>query len=556
VLDANGDGLLDLLGGRTPEEESGGGCLYLNASEPGPIRFVPDPRVCNQDLRATSVSAFDVDGDGKDEMFLMFFQNIVEVRLTESGVTQYQHFDPSLFTDARALCDPSSLVPMDIDLDGDLDALVGCTSPNSRVLDMFEDDVSYWLQTHLLRNQDGQLRLETGPWAEELSLLGNPLTFGLVDLDENGLIDLVATNDSFSTEGRRNLHLAPGTLHVRCRPDETCIWHERQVVDGEQGFGSFMGVGVVRVAAERLLLLTDWGAKRALDLGAEGWPDAADRFGLQLPDNDGFALYSWSALVDDFDLDGLDDILFTHGMPADGDVPGHGAHVPFLVVQNQDEQFSLYKDGLGFLLPAQRMRVQREVPPSQRSAIRADFDRDGILDLLLVFALGFPELYTDATGQATRCTVFPQPAFAPAWGHSFAFRLHADDVWHEWFVWGGMRVGNANALLLPARQGELRWPSGAVTPWDCGIRTTLTLTEPEWLTIAREDAEVSVQIDMRWWKLNEAQDLSLHWRLNEQTGVETVQASSPGLWRLSGIPDGARVLVQLDDRYIPRWWQL
>jgi hypothetical protein len=282
------------------------------------------------------VSAFDVDGDGKDEMFLMFFQNIVEVSQTESGIAQRQHFDASLFSDVRGLCEPSSLVPLDIDLDGDLDALIGCTAPNIRVDNMFEDDTSFWLQSHLLRNEEGQLRLESGPWAEEPRLLGNPLTFGLVDLDENGLIDLVAPNDSFSTEGRRNLHLAPGTLHVRCRPDETCIWQDRQIVEGEQGFGSFMGVAVVRVAARRLLILTDWGAKRALDLGAEGWPDAAARFGLQLADNDGFALYSWSTLVDDFDLDGLDDILITHGMPADGDVPGHGAHVPFLVVQNQE----------------------------------------------------------------------------------------------------------------------------------------------------------------------------------------------------------------------------
>jgi len=119
-----------------------------------------------------------------------------------------------------------------------------------------------------------------------------------------------------------------------------------------------------------------------------------------------------------------------------------------------------------------------------------------------------------------------------------------------------MRVGNANALLLPARQGELRWPSGAVTPWDCGIRTTLTLAEPQWLTVSRQDTLVRVEVDMPWWQLNDASELRLHWRLGEQTGVETMRQDTVGLWLVSGVPNGARVLVQLNERYIPRWWQL
>lgn len=555
ILDADGDSDLDLLGGRTPEEDAGGACLYLNESTPGTIRFVADDRICGQGFAATSTSAFDVDGDGRDEMYLMFFQNIVELQLEGDGILQRQLFEQTDLPENREYCDASTLVPIDIDFDGDLDGLVGCTSPNNRTIEQVGERFLAWTGTHLLRNDSGVLRMETGQWPEEPGLLGNPLTFGVVDLDENGLPDLVAANDSFSTIGRRNLLLPPGTLHVRCLPTEDCTWKDEPLVDGEEAHGSFMGVAVIRRLGARLLLLSDWGPKRALDLGEPGWPDVAQEVGLRLPDNAGFSLYSWGVLVDDFDLDGLDDVLFTHGMIADGDVPGHGAHVPFLAMQGANGAFSVYREGLGFTLPAERARAQSEVPPSQRSVIRADFDQDGRLDLFVVQALGYPELYTDTADRPGRCTVFPQTSFAPAWGHSFAFRLHTDDVWHEWFVWGGMRVGASNGLLLPSRQGELRWPSGAVTPWDCGIRTTLTLAEPDWVELSRSADTLEVSLDTQWWPHGSASQLQVVWRDGADSGQVDALRQSDGLWTANGIPAGSQVLLVLDGRYIPRWWQ-
>ncbi len=149
--------------------------------------------------------------------------------------------------------------------------------------------------------------------AEPFQRTENVVAVGVLDVNHDGLLDLVTAVDTFSTPEFKNVGLLPGGIAFACAPDEACRYRHEDFVDSLLTWGSFMGIGNVALdGGGEALFLSDWGPNRLFDWsqGIDVLDEQPTAFGWV----DGHPSFSWGVVVDDFDRDGLDDVFVTQGV--------------------------------------------------------------------------------------------------------------------------------------------------------------------------------------------------------------------------------------------------
>ena len=206
LLDADGDGRVDLAFGQDAIQGTPL-CLYRNITESDGLAFEPVTRVCNGGFFPVGYGAADFDGDGADELII-----------GEPGAVTIITQEDDVITLPANACLPGAFLPIDLDADGDLDLYVGCQRALNwnPALGRSDENVAF------VQGPPGTFELVD---AEELQSWGISLALGAVDLQEDGLLDIVVANDSFSNDEQRNVLEEPGYRFIRCAPGSSCTWN-------------------------------------------------------------------------------------------------------------------------------------------------------------------------------------------------------------------------------------------------------------------------------------------------------------------------------------------
>jgi hypothetical protein len=460
LLDVDGDLAVDLMLGDTPEGD--GACLYLNRSTPGHIRFDPDPARCDLRFRRPLSAITGYPSGGTGEKVLVGASGTLGWLPSDDMDAFDNLFDTLLDTDdPRRRCQVEALTPFDIDEDGVLEVLVGCghapsTAPDhaNMVLDGLDGTPFIW-------DVDA-----TGPLADT----GPTLAFGIMDVNGDDVLDVLVINDTLSGPGQRNTGVSAGGVVLR-GDGEPGTWAVAPFADDESAWGSFMGVASITPSSDRsaaTVFLTDRGPNRWLsfatipphpaDLG--NGADPSDGRGTH-----GADLFSWAAVTADFDADAIPDLYVSQGdvsterIRADVDVGHRDKLHPF---NGMEFAPALSRDELEPTPPAP--------PMNARSAIAADFDGDGTLELLTIPLFGRPRLdrveCSEGAACAPRvCTVIPSSTNAAV--RSVGFRYRAAGLWWDAEIAGRARFGTPPFLTVPIAADRLRTPGGAEYDIQC-----------------------------------------------------------------------------------------
>ncbi len=389
LLDADGDGRLDLVLVRpTTAAVPGERGIVFYRNDPGG-RFVDRTREAGLETSAsaTTLASADVDGDGDEELLVVgpdgsrFFENDGHGSFTERAEAKRLWIDEWLGAAAF----------FDANRDGRLDALLlgaaRWNEPRERrdhALDAAgEADVARLRQFEpgalhlLLQQEDG--RFSDATFAFGLSSLScRALGVAIVDLDDDGWLDVVVANDG----------AAPLVLHNV--PRKTSPSREFVDVTSESGLRvGGLGPDVNDVASAYV----DGGSSLVLAFGsAFGWP--APLFVAEPGSTfreEGFrrGLSAWAAtqptfasLFLDLDADGHDDLLLVRGGWSLHDFNGTPrASLPPLAFRGGPS--SQRRPGSFEPLSADAMGALA-TPIEGRAAGCGDLDHDGDLDLVLL----------------------------------------------------------------------------------------------------------------------------------------------------------------------------
>lgn len=547
LLDFDGDGDLDVFVGSSFEGPAA--CLLENHSSPGEFEF--SEYMCFPEFDwAAGGFGVDVDLDGRHELVI-----------TGPRVATLISFEPVSRTNLlathpdRAPCVAGAVASHDYDWDGLPDLFVAChaATPGLGILPNFA-----------LR------QTARSDWASFPTPIGgtsaseNTLALGVLDVDQDGILDLITVDDTYSIDGARQTFNFPGGVRRRCNPLEECSDELLHFSAGSERWGSFMGVGNLHVeGVGDALYLADWGVNRLVHFGVEGPLDVISDVGLAyatvdagpLPFNYGagdlLPLFSWGVAVDDFDFDGRDDVFVTQGLvPALSGENGFEYHFPYIGLQTQPGHFEVITAIAGIDVPSRADAFPADHPASSRGVAKADLDGDGTLELLVAPQAGFVQVYTqvEATGPLPRrCTIQPEgwavPTFGVGYSVDVGFGLRRRDIQ------GQVLTGTSPWIITSADSGILEFPSGFRAPFDCSENVHVVLTEPEWVAFDATDTTITVSLDRP--DVGTAQ-------LYGRTGTGEVRrlggGGPPGFTspRL-GVTE---VLLRLDERWIPRWWNL
>lgn len=535
--DADGDGDLDVFAGALSERAS---CLYLNESIPGELRFREVVEWCGGSGPHSTMNrlvAFDFDGDGRDEVAgVSEHGTVLVVGYGPSESVEYEYVGSM----EASLCMP---VPMDTDWDGDVDLLVHCVPELENRY--FERVSGGWVEG-LLRPSD--------PWLSR----ANALAIGRWDVDGDGLVDLVRANDTFTVPWSVNTLSPPGGVLQACPPTQDCLFEEHRFGEGLEAWGSFMGIANVNIdGLGEVVYLTDAGPNRAV-LFADDWtPECVTSPGMEegyTTDAEGTTTellrFSWGVIVDDFNLDGRDDLFVANGGIMAGphlESQSPAAHEDALLIQLPGGDFSDVGSEHGVLPrgPADSLTDDAYRP---RGAIKADLDLDGRLEIIEGARGGETRMYRVVEdGEPRRCTIRLRPTVVSSAGFGYAVET-AGRGWRRWDVDGQYWLAAPpDSVVAPARTGRVRFPSGYVMPFECDGPVGPTVLEPEWIEVAN-GADVRVEI--------------------ARTDVESVQASvdghepvalelaEDGSWSLAVESPPRSLFIQLNGSWIGRDWAL
>ena len=547
LLDIDGDGDEDLFLGGWDLDAGSPPCLYRNVSSPGAIAFTPVEEYCGHHLgKVVSAGGVDVDNDGRDELLLLGHEVQRLVRFhPEPSVTDLRDAIPR--GDPRRACLAGAYAATDLDHDGLVDLLFGCQSlKQPRRIDQHN--------IALRQTAAGDFALFSDPLYDALEDDGVTLAVGVIDIDDDGLQDIVVVNDTFVREGAETNHLTTGAALFRCAPAAPCAFDRRLFAEGTRAWGSYMGVGSVDIhGAGPHLYITDWGANRLLAFDGRTPSDLAADYRVDLGTSLGLPLFGWAALVDDFDRNGLDDLLVTQGSASPDQFGGYTKHRDALLLQRGDGDFRLVDDEVGLGVPTHDDSGHDLRVYSSRGAAKADFDGDGYLDFVVTGLEGATKLFSElptSDNAPTRCTLRPRPRVVPSYGVGYAVRAPWSDTWRRRDMQGQPRFGAAGSILTSHPAGRLRFPSGAEVEFDCSEVRVQTVTEPDWIQVTQDGPNVRVALDAPW-----RDPSTVEIALRSADGESVVPASrSDGDWVAAA--HGTHAMVRLDGRWIARWWPL
>ncbi len=192
VGDVNGDALDDVFVGGASGQAS---TLYIQTPNGTFTEVANQPWQFHSIMEDVAATFFDVDGDGDQDLFVgsggnefavghPFYQDRLYLN---NGDGNFQHA-PDLLPSFPI--STGTVLPFDFDLDGDLDVFVGAR--------FIPRDYPAPASSYLLENKGGTLADVTDAKAAVLRNIGLITDAATVDLDENGLPDLILTGEWMS----------------------------------------------------------------------------------------------------------------------------------------------------------------------------------------------------------------------------------------------------------------------------------------------------------------------------------------------------------------------
>jgi hypothetical protein len=305
-----------------------------------------------------------------------------------------------------------------------------------------------------------------------------------------------------------------------------------------------------------MVFLSDWGRNMLFPASGATRTNQSEQTGLALAARDGVSLFTWSALVDDFDFDGRDDVLLTHGKP-DPFGEGHLSHQNLLALQREAGSFFTFDRELGLQSPADRESITEGVVPGSRAALKADFDQDGRLDVLIVNQYAAVELYSETTAEPRRCTLDIEDPIVPTAGYGVSLAMTGDPGWRQRDIQGHVRSGQGSDVVTSGLQGRVRLPSGAVVPYDCGTAPRVAITGPDWVSVRWDNGAITVEVDVTALESQAVTSASIAAVLDSGRVVALPLDRDPssGLWSARSSFAYQRAMLRLNGRWIPRWFE-
>ncbi len=557
LLDFDGDQDLDLFIGQGYDSPgSSPACLYRNQSAPGSLAFVPVADYCSQlPNPPTGGHGLDLDQDGRHEL-LMTGPKRATLQRFYPRAEQIELLDLLPEGDARRNCNAGAAVSFDLNHDGHLDVLVGCQwdtndqHGNSLINLAFAGD-----------GRGGLRHLDRGEWDREdpilLHALGSTLALGAADLDDDGLLDLLVNEDEGTAIPELFLsgQIDPGGIYLRCPPDTSCGFEPYRLAEPQMAAGGYMGSGVMILEGlGEVTYFSNTGNNRMVQVRpGRSARDFAQRSRTQMGYIGQDMMFSWGVAVDDYNRDGRDDFMLNQGAVWLPSVDTHATHFDALFLQTDDGRFNLHSAdrGLAPFTHADSRTEQRVY--SSRGLIKVDLDGDGTLEFLSGGKEGAPRLHREVltTAEHTpRCTIIPKARYAPAFGVGHALVPPEGGLARQWDSQGQLRSGTSPFVVSPWSRAAIRFPSGAVVPFDCEQTAgPILVEEPDWLTLQRGEQGWLVQIS----DLGPAGSVSA--LSDHERSLVAGEEIAAGQWRVP-LPESTQaVMIRLGDRWIPRWWE-
>ncbi|MBM65662.1 MAG: hypothetical protein CMH55_05435 [Myxococcales bacterium] len=573
LLDVDGDGDLDLFMGSRIRAggDASPACIYENVSVPSRLDFRPWPGGCPmEDSFLHAGVALDLEGDGFDELVVLgnyrarLLRFFPEPAVTDL-ITQLDEDDP------RRRCVVGAGLPQDLNMDGRIDLMLGCQIGANM------GDLVRMVNMTFLQNPEGRLELvereAVAAWADPGSTLG----LAGIDVDWDGMEDLVVLNDTFSTHGvpgSREEGLQPTIQHMlpvpllyrRCSPLEACDYEPWSFGEGDRAYGSFMGLGAIHIEGEgEHFYISDWGFNRLMRFGPDGtFSEIIGSLGGGLSHAEDVLLFAWGVLVDDLNRDGRDDLLVSQGMVPDPHLERFPLHYDAALLQHGGG-FEVLSEEVGLSASDHLDSQNEDRSYASRAMARADLDGDGYLDVVTFALEGKVRFHAEvpqADGLTPRCTLIPRPRYVPAYGTGYALQAQGGTVWRRRDVQGQSRLGSSPHILNPEGRGTLRFPSGYRAAFDCqGRPGPFEVTESEWIQLVTlQDGEVSIkiaadQVAGERLLVVFAPELDPGDRRQADLGLGACDVEEGWcLWQTQFVAEEQRLMLRLGSRWIPRWF--
>lgn len=546
AFDADLDGDLDLLLGTIPGDDQLP-CVYENVSEAGVHRFERQASWCFERFRNIVGGLPLTTPEGRPA--LLAYAN-------DGGVLLEFLPDQTVeATNVPALdgCSVGGLAEVDLDHDRTLEVVVAChidmSAQNESQLDFANGRVLRWSEGRLTRLSSGVAR----PFLEK----ENALAVAVFDGDDDGLLDVLHVVDNRSVPPAINPLLDPGGLRYACAPESACSGAELyRLGEGFDAYGSFMGVALFGDASgDGRLFISDAGPDQVLSWSGREMA-VIDVPAVQATDYvAGQAFFSWAAIAFDWNEDGLEDVFVGGGYLGSQGAPKRVPHADYVYLQTPDGDLVPESVHLGFA-PHARGPGTGPYHRESRGAILEDFDMDGHPDLLLLGGGGPPHLYereaVSGDETARRCTIRPVPSVTAHVSTGYAWRQHGAP-WRRNRIQGQLFATHSAHLYPVAGQGEVRFPSGRRVPFVCEPGEVLDLREEPWIEVEIGARNVTVQLAT---DVGPSSIVDVAFALGS-----TVRAVAPAVRQDDGgfaadVDVGFdRVMVRIDGRWVPRWWQ-
>lgn len=177
------------------------------------------------------------------------------------------------------------------------------------------------------------------------------------------------------------------------------------------------------------------------------------------------------------------------------------------------------------------------------------------MDMLIMHHLGFPEIMRHVQPEGVqRCELHLHPTVVPAAGYGFAL-ADVEGMWREPIVQGHIRSGLANAVHPWTSEGLVRFPSGAQVPWSCANGVRQTIVEPGWLE-PQPDPGIFV-LDPSVLADGTVTSSSALVQGPDGSTREALflRDADTNNWIVPGTTSGERVMLSLNGRWVPRWFE-